>query len=206
MVQPTEGYRMRRIGSSASLALGSIALVGVLLAGGCGQQRTESGASSQQDVTTSGTNLLPQEVLVGLEVVQKYFPEIDQQTTATENSTASGVPAATRMVIYEGGDGRRVTVSADQYSSPTSASSAFEQAIDKSEVVQGFVALPAPSDVGDKAFAGAVTQGDETHIGYGALAGEYVIGVTSAGHPATAENIGKLTDLTREAVEKAETA
>ncbi|MDV7351800.1 hypothetical protein R4282_02065 [Rhodococcus oxybenzonivorans] len=206
MAQPTEKYRPRRIGRRASLAILSIVVIGALTAGGCGQQRTEPGGESQQDATTSTTNLVPQEVLVGLEVVQKYFPEIDRQATTSANASAAGVPEATRMVIYEGADGRRVTVSVDQYSSPDSASTAFEQAIDKSEVVQGFVALSTPSGVGEKAFAGTVTQGEETHIGYGALAGEYVIGVTSAGYPANAENFGKLTDLTRDAVEKADTA
>jgi hypothetical protein len=205
MVQPTELYRVRRIGSSALLAVLSITLAGVLFAGGCGQQDTQADAESQQDATTSGTNLLPQELLVGLDVVQNYFPEISQQTATSENSTASGAPDATRMVFYEGGDGRRVTVSVDRYPSADAASTAFEQAIDKSEVVQGFVALPAPTDVGDKAFAGSVTQGADTHIGYGALAGEYVIGVTSAGYPATTENVEKLTGLTRDAVEKATT-
>ncbi|MEU2003146.1 hypothetical protein ABZ518_17260 [Rhodococcus sp. NPDC019616] len=165
MAQPTEKYRPRRIGRRASLAILSIVVIGALTAGGCGQQRTEPGGESQQDATTSTTNLVPQEVLVGLEVVQKYFPEIDRQATTSANASAAGVPEATRMVIYEGADGRRVTVSVDQYSSPDSASTAFEQAIDKSEVVQGFVALPTPSGVGEKAFAGTVTQGEETHIG-----------------------------------------
>ena len=94
----------------------------------------------------------------------------------------------------------------DQYASPDAASTAFDQAIGTSEVVPGFVALPTPTDVGDKAFAGSVTQGADTHIGYGALAGEYVIGVTSAGYPATPENVDKLTGLTRDAVAKATTA
>ena len=60
-------------------------------------------------MTTSGANLVPPELLVGLDVVQNYFPEIEQQTATSENTTASGAPDATRMVIYEGGDGRRVT-------------------------------------------------------------------------------------------------
>ncbi|SEK99316.1 hypothetical protein SAMN05444583_10579 [Rhodococcus maanshanensis] len=110
------------------------------------------------------------------------------------------------MAIYEGDGGRKVTISADRYPSSDSASTAFEQAIDKSEAVQGFVALPAPVDIGDRAFAGIVSQGDDTHIGYGALTGEFVVGVTSAGYPATTENTAKLIDLTRAAVERAEAA
>ena len=203
MVQRAERYRVRRIGSSAPLAILAIILAGVFFAGACGQQDTQSDAESQQDATTSEAILLPQEIVVGLDVVQTYFPEIEQQTVTSENSTASGTPDATRMVIYEGGDGRRVTVSVDRYPSVDAAATAFEQAIDNSEAVPGFVALPAPADVGDKAFAGSVTQGDDTHIGYGALAGEYVIGVTSAGYPATTENVEKLAGLTHDAVEKA---
>ncbi|UNM99193.1 hypothetical protein [Rhodococcus opacus] len=203
MVQSAERYRVERIGSSAPLAILVTILAGVLFAGGCGQQDTQSDAESQPEASTSEAILLPQEALVGLDVVQTYFPEIEQQTATSENSTASGTPDATRMVIYEGGDGRRVTVSVDRYPSTDAAATAFEQAIDKSEVVPGFAALPAPADVGDKAFAGSVTQGEDTHIGYGALAGEYVIGVTSAGYPATTENVEKLAGLTRDAVEKA---
>ena len=203
MVQRAERYRVRRIGSSAPLAVLAIILAGVFFAGACGQQDTQSDAESQQDATTSEASLLPQEIVVGLDVVQTYFPEMEQQTATSENSTASGTPDATRMVIYEGGDGRRVTVSVDRYPSVDAAATAFEQAIDNSEAVPGFVALPAPADVGDKAFAGSVTQGDDTHIGYGALAGEYVIGVTSAGYPVTTENVEKLAGLTHDAVEKA---
>ena len=206
MVQRAERYRVRRIGSSAPLAILAIILAGVFFAGACGQQDTQSDAESQQDATTSEASLLPQEIVVGLDVVQTYFPEIEQQTATSENSTASGTPDATRMVIYEGGDGRRVTVSVDRYPSVDAAATAFEQAIDNSEAVPGFVALPAPADVGDKAFAGSVTQGDDTHIGYGALAGENIIGVTSAGYPATTENVEKLAGLTHDAVEKATTA
>ncbi|MCZ4558934.1 hypothetical protein O4215_25565 [Rhodococcus maanshanensis] len=169
----------------------AIILAGVLLTGGCGQP---------------GTNQLPQEVLVPLEAVQNHFPEIATQNPPSENTNAAGIPDATRMAIYEGDDGKKVTVSVDRYPGPDSASTAFEEAIDKSEAVQGFAALPPPIDVGDRAFAGTVSQGDDTHIGYGALAGEYVIGVTSAGYPATIENTAKLIDLTREAVGKAGTA
>ncbi|MFC0446855.1 hypothetical protein [Rhodococcus jostii] len=206
MEQSTKRYRVRRIGGRASVALFSIISVGVLLAAGCGQQSTQSDAESQQDVTTSATNLLPEDVLVASDVVQNYFPEVDDQATTSENPNASGTPEATRMVIYEGSEGRRVTISVDQYPSSDAASTAFEEAIGKSEVVQGFAPLPAPPDVGDKAFAGVVTQGADTHIGYGALAGDYVVGVTSAGYPATPENVAKLTELTREAVAKVEPA
>ncbi|MGW4337127.1 hypothetical protein ACWEK5_30620 [Rhodococcus koreensis] len=204
MVQSTERHGVRRRGGRGSLALLSIVLAGVVLAAGCGQPDSGSDAKSQQDQTTSEANLLPEDVVVALDGVQSYFPEIERQTATGENSTAADAPDATRMVIYEGGDGRRVTISVDHYASPDAASTAFEQAIDKSEVVQGFTPLPAPTDVGDKAFAGSVTQGPDTHIGYGALAGDYVVGVTSAGYPATPENVDKLTDLTRAAVEKTE--
>lgn len=197
---------VRRIGSGAPLLALSIVVSGVLLASGCGQQPTQPGAESHDHVTTSGTNQSPQEVLITSDVVQNYFPELARQHTPTENPDAAGTPEATRMAIYEGDDGRKVTLSADRYPSSDSASAAFELAIDKSEAVQGFVALPAPVDIGDRAFAGIVSQGDDTHIGYGALTGEYVIGVTSAGYPATTENTARLIDLTRAAVERAQAA
>ncbi len=136
---------MRTRGGRGSLAFLSIVLAGVVLAAGCGQQDSGSDAESQQDQTTFEANLLPEDVVVALDGVQSYFPEIERQTATGENSTAAGAPEATRMVIYEGGDGRRVTISVDQYASSAAASAAFEQAIGKSEVVPGFVALPAPA-------------------------------------------------------------
>ena len=126
MEQPTKRYRVRRTGERASLAILSVISVGVLLAVGCGQQSAQPDAESQQDVTTSGTNLLPEHVLVASDVVQNYFPEVDHQTTTGENANAPGAPEATRMVIYEGGEGRKVTISVDQYPSPDAASTAYE--------------------------------------------------------------------------------
>ncbi|MFC9557699.1 hypothetical protein ACFTWF_43605 [Rhodococcus sp. NPDC056960] len=205
-MQPSKRNRGRPRGGRTALAVLSIMAVAVLPAAGCGSESTPSEPESQQDVTTPATNLLPEDVLVALDVVQSYFPEIDHQTTTSENPTASGNPDATRMVIYEGEDGKRITVSVDRYPGPDSASAAFEQAIDASEVVPGFAPLPAPADVGDKAFAGVVTQGEDTHIGFGSLAGGQVVGVTAAGYPAAPQNIGRLTELMRAAVEKATTA
>jgi hypothetical protein len=63
-------------------------------------------------------------------------------------------------------------------------------------VVSGFTLLPAP-DLGDQSFAGTVTQGDETHVGLGALSGKLIVGATIAGYDATPDNIAGLIALAR---------
>lgn len=75
--------------------------------------------------------------------------------------TAVGNPKATRSVIYANDDNsKKVTITVDQYESVTDASSAYEQAIEKSKI-PGFKPLSV-SNVGQKAFAGTVTIGAET--------------------------------------------
>ncbi|MGC1323198.1 MAG: hypothetical protein WA849_13520 [Candidatus Udaeobacter sp.] len=49
--------------------------------------------------------------------------------------------------------------------------------------------------MGQKAFAGMVTMGAETHIGLGALVGKLIVGVTLAGYDATPDNVAKLVAL-----------
>ena len=53
--------------------------------------------------------------------------------------------------------------------------------------VPGF-RLVSASDLGQNAFIGTVTQGDETHIGLGALQGTLIVGTTLVGDP-TPDNI-----------------
>ncbi|WP_231496470.1 hypothetical protein [Rhodococcus sp. UNC363MFTsu5.1] len=110
---------VRRIGGGAPLLALSIVVSGVLLASGCGQQPTQPGAESHDHVTTSGTNQLPQEALVTSDVVQNYFPELARQHTPTESPDAAGTPEATRMAIYEGDDGRKVTFRQIDIPAPT---------------------------------------------------------------------------------------
>jgi hypothetical protein len=90
-----------------------------------------------------------------------------------------------------------VTITVDQYVSSSDASSAYQEAVQKSKTVPGFKPVSA-SDLGQNAFIGTVTQGEETHIGLGALHGTFFVGVTLVGYDPTSGNIAKLLSLTRE--------
>jgi hypothetical protein len=100
-------------------------------------------------------------------------------------------------VIYVNpGDSRRVTLSVDQYSSSRAASAAYGRAAQRSRRVFGFHPLTAPI-VGERAFAGTVTIGGETHVGLGVLSGRLVVGATLAGYGATKRNVATLVALAR---------
>jgi hypothetical protein len=152
----------------------------------------ESSSSS----ATSGTTL-PRNVVVPLSVVSRFFPDITRETSTGRNSTATGHPKATRMVIYETGNGsKKVTITVDQYGSPSDASSAYQQAVQKSQSVSGFKQVTLPT-VGQQTFAGTVTMGAETHIGLGALDDNLIVGATLAGYDATPDNTDKLVAVAR---------
>ena len=59
-----------------------------------------------------------------------------------------------------------------------------------------FEPITIPS-VGQQSFAGSVTQGGETHVGLGALDGNFVFGATLAGFDATPDNVTNLVGLAR---------
>ena len=66
---------------------------------------------------TSG-GALPRNVIVPLSEVTRLFPDITRETSTGRNLTATGNPKATRLVIYESGDGsKKVTITVDQYGS-----------------------------------------------------------------------------------------
>jgi hypothetical protein len=92
---------------------------------------------------------------------------------------------------------KKVTITVDQYASPTDASSAYQEAVQKSKIVPGFKPVSA-SDLGQNGFIGTVTQGDETHIGLGTLQGTLIVGATLVGYDPTPDNIAKLVSVTRE--------
>jgi hypothetical protein len=147
--------------------------------------------------TNTPGSVLPRKVVVPISVVNRFFSQVTRETSTGANLTAVGNPKATRSVIYANSDGsKRVTITVDQYASPTDASSAYQEAVQKSKVVPGFKPVSA-SDLGQNAFIGTVTQGDETHIGLGALQGTLIVGTTLVGYP-TPDNIAKLVSLTRE--------
>ncbi|HXA32492.1 MAG TPA: hypothetical protein VNV87_09555 [Acidimicrobiales bacterium] len=138
-----------------------------------------------------------------MSAVQQQFPEVTRQESTGPNSTSSGNPGATRQVIYSNGDSsKKVTVSVDQYASAGAASSAFQEAVDKSQKVSGFSPLPAP-DIGQKASAGIVTQGTESHVGVGSVSGTLIIQATIAGYDPNPANISKIQDVARSEVAQA---
>ena len=155
--------------------------------------------SSPANSTTSGSkSLLPRKVVVPVSVVNRSFPELRREASTGENVTAVGNPIATRSVIYANSDSsKKVTITVDQYAGPTDASSAYQEAVQKSKIVPGFKPVSA-SDLGQNAFIGTVTQGDETHIGLGTLHGTLIVGVTLVGYDPTPDNIAKLVSVTRE--------
>jgi hypothetical protein len=140
---------------------------------------------------------LPLNVIVPLSAVSRYFPDIAREVSAGPNSTATGNPKATRMVVYETGDGsKKVTISLDRYASARDASSAYQQAVQKSQSVSGFKPVSVPT-LGQRTFAGTTTMGTETHVGLGMLDNDLIVGATLAGYDPTADNVAKLAALGR---------
>jgi hypothetical protein len=143
-------------------------------------------------------SILPRNVVVATNVVNRFFPEVTSEASTGHNLTAVGNPKATRSVIYANSDSsRKVTISVDNYATQSDASSAYQEAVAKSKTVPGFKSVPSES-LGRDACVGTVTQGGETHIGLGALRGTLIIGATLAGYDVTPENIARLISLTRE--------
>jgi hypothetical protein len=146
-------------------------------------------------VTSGGT--LSRNVIVPLSAVTRLFPDIIREASTGRNATATGNPKATRLVIYESGDGsKKVTITVDQYGSPRDASSAYKQAVQKSQSVPGFKPVRVPR-LGQQAFAGTTTMDGETHIGLGTLDHKLIVGATLAGYDATHDNATKLDAVTR---------
>jgi hypothetical protein len=161
--------------------------------------QTASGQSplTVNNTTTASESLLPRNVVVPLSVVNRFFRNITREVTTGRNLTAVGQSKATRSVIYANSDSsKKVTISVDQYASSSDASSAYQEAVQKSKVVPAFKPIPA-ENLGQNAFIGTVTQGEETHIGLGALHGTIIVGATLPGYDSKPKNIAKLISLTR---------
>jgi len=181
---------MNRGSRPAWLAALSIAVAGVLLLAAHGQ------SSPSGSTTSTSDSVLSRNFVVPLSVVDELYPQVAREASTGQNVTAVGNPRATRSVIYANDDNsKKVTITVDQYESETDASSAYEQAVEKSKI-PGFKSVSVPN-VGQEAFAGTVTMGAETHVGLGALAGKLIVGVTLAGYDATPDNIAKLVALAR---------
>ena len=174
------------------VAIAAAALVVVVSAAGLA-----STVSAVTAATAATSSILPRGFVVSLGVVRQYFARVTHQKETGKNSTSSGMPVASRQVIYANkGASTKVTLSVDQYASSKKASSAFDEAARKSKKVRGFSPLRPPR-VGQRSAAGKVTQGDETHVGIGVLHGDMIIQATIAGFAATHMNISKIIALAR---------
>ena len=124
--------------------------------------------------------MLPRKVVVPISTVNRFFPEVTREASTGRNLTAVANAKATRSVIYANSDNaKKVTITVDQYSTASDASSAYQEAVTKSKTVPGFKPISA-ENLGQNAFVGTVTQGGETHIGLGALHGTLIVGATLA--------------------------
>jgi len=170
-----------------------ILLIGIISLTADGQ------SPSPGNSTTSGSkSLLPRKVVVPVSVVNRSFSELRREASTGENVTAVGNPIATRSVIYANNDNsKRATITADQYASASDASSAFQEAVQKSKTVAGFKPVNE-KNLGRETFIGSVTQEGETHIGLGVLDGTLIVGATLAGYDLTPATTAKLVSLARE--------
>jgi hypothetical protein len=143
-------------------------------------------------------SMLPRKIVVPISMVNRFFPEVTREASTGCNLTAVADAKATRSVIYANSDSsKKVTITVDQYSTASDASSAYQEAVVKSKSVPGFKPVPA-ENLGQNAFIGTVTRGGETHIGLGALHGVLIVGATLAGYDPMPENTARLISLTRE--------
>jgi hypothetical protein len=162
-----------------------------------GVARPAPRAGAQVGPTEASGSTLPRNVVLTLGEVKQVLPEMSQETAAGEDETALGTPRGSRSVTYATADGsRRVVISVAQYQSSQNASSAYQAA------VQGSLAAPggageALSNLGEQAFIGVSAQGDETHVGAGALYGDLIVNVTLQGYDGTPENRASVTELIR---------
>ena len=187
-----DGSQLRRVAALLIAVIWTVSLAAH------GQSRSPTtGSASTSDF------MLPRNVVVSLSVVKGSFSEMAQETSTGQNLTAVGNPKATRSVIYTNSDGsKKMTITVDQYANSSDASSAYQEAIQKSKTVPGFKPISTP-DLGRHAFIGTVTQGAETHIGVGALDGTLIVGATLVGYDPTPGNTAKLIALTHEEEESA---
>ena len=141
--------------------------------------------------------MLPSDVILTLSEVKEVLPEMTQETATGEDETALGNPTGTRSVTYATDDGsQRVVISVDQYQSSEQASSTYQEAVQGSKEAPGGEGENV-SNVGEKAFIGVSAQGNETHVGGGALYGDLIVNVTLQGYEGTNEDTAKVTQLIR---------
>ncbi len=172
----------------------SIAGVVILSLAACGNGNDNADSTSE---TSSGSTLLPRNVVLTLSEVKQVLPEMSQESAMGEDETALGNPTGTRSATYATDDGaQRVVISVAQYQNSEDASSTFQEAVRGSLEAPGGEGETV-SDLGEKAFIGTSARGNETHVGGGALYGELIVNVTLQGYDGTNENKAKVTELIR---------
>lgn len=177
-------------GLYAALSIATV-MVFALAICGCG------GHGSKAPSRTPDGSVLPRDRVIPLRTVQEVLPEMSRETATGQDETAVGNPTGTRSVTYATADGsQRVVISVDQYPNPQDASSAYQQAFQASQKVPGATG-ESVSDLGQRAFIGVATQGNETHVGGGALYGDLIVTVTLQGYDGTKENREKVAALIR---------
>ncbi len=165
--------------------------------------RADVRISGAQDATPTGANLLPRDVILPLAAVQDILPEMAAETDTGENATAMGTPTANRSVTFATEDGtQRVVLSVDHYRSAGDASAAFGEAFRLSQEVPG-VTTEAVEHLGEAALIGIVTQGEETHVGGGALFGPLIVNATLQAFEGTDANKDIVAELIRTQAEHA---
>jgi hypothetical protein len=200
--KPGLGHRSggSRLGRHVTLSIAAV--VAALLLPACGG----GGDSSESTSETASASTLPRDVVLTLNEVKEVLPEMSQEIATGEDETALGNPTGTRSVTYATDDGsQRVVVSVAQYPSSEDASSTYQEA------VQGSLGAPggageSVSGLGEEAFIGVSAQGDETHVGGGALYGDLIVNVTLQGYDGTNEDKAKVTELIRMQAAAAERA
>jgi hypothetical protein len=163
-------------------------------------------ATGDASATPAGAALLPRDTILPLSAVQDIVPEIASETVTGENATAVGHPIANRAVTFATADREhRVVLSVDRYERVDDASTAFQDAFRASQEVPG-VEAEAVSDLGDAALIGIITQGDETHVGGGALFGDLIVNATLQAFEGTDANKAIVAALIQRQAEHAEQA
>lgn len=181
--------------AGSTLTLRALPLVGIaaILSMAYGQA-----ISPGADTASGSDSLLAREMVIPISTVRRFFPQVDREARTGPHLTAVGGPKATRSVIYvNSNNSKKVTITVDQYVSSSAASSAYEEAVRKSKAVPGWTPVAAP-DLGENAFMAIVTRAEETHLGFGALQGNLILGVTVVGYNPTPGTIIKLRSLARE--------
>ena len=127
--------------TGSTLTLRALPLVGIaaILSMAAYGQAISPGAGP----ASASESLLAREVVIPISTVRGFFPQVDQEARTGPHLTAVRGPKATRSVIYaNSSNSKKVTITVDEYVSSNDASSAYEEAVQKSKAVPGFILFP----------------------------------------------------------------